>query len=62
MKLESGDKVLIQAVIVRQLSDNRPDNKKGYMIRTSRGEVRVEPYEILFPGKEWVEAPSKVEP
>ncbi len=43
-----GEKVLIQAVVVKRCCDNRPEDHKGYVVRTSRGEVMVEPYELLY--------------
>ena len=48
-KLKEGERVLIQAVVVRRCEDSRPEKEKGYLVRTSRGEVRVEPHEIFSP-------------
>ena len=45
---KKGTKVLIQATIVRQCLDRKPDEQKGYIVETSRGTVMVAPHEILY--------------
>ncbi len=52
MELEKGTQVLIKATIVRRLTDNRPEEERGYTVKTSRGEVMVEPYDIIKPLQE----------
>lgn len=46
---KEGEIVLVQARIVRRCGDERMEDKRGYVIRTSRGEVMIEPSEIVFP-------------
>lgn len=55
MDLKKGEKVLIQATIIERCQDQRPEEDKGYVVKTSRGEVMVEPYEILWHSTEYFE-------
>ena len=48
-RIKAGDRVLIQVEVVRQCGDQRPDEQKGWVVKTSRGEVMVNPDEIFFP-------------
>jgi len=52
MRIKEGTKVLIEATILDDALDDRPKEKCGYLVATSRGKVYVEPYEIYFPRQE----------
>jgi len=49
--IEKGTEVLIKATILRKCADTRPENECGYVVKTSRGEVMVEPSDIFIPLK-----------
>ena len=42
-----GDAVLIRAVVLRRLSDNRLPEDRGWLVETTRGTVMVEPGDIV---------------
>ena len=46
--IEKGTEVLIKVTILRRCADTRPENECGYVVKTSRGEVMVEPYDIFI--------------
>ena len=52
--MKKGTKVLIRATIIRQADDQRPDQEKGWVVETSRGEVYVNPCEIISTLKEFL--------
>ena len=45
--LPVGKQILVKATIVRKCLDDRPEKEKGYLVKTSRGAVMIEPDEIL---------------
>lgn len=47
--LKEGAEVLIKARVVRQAFDKRKEKEKGYLVRLERGEVYVNPSEIINP-------------
>ena len=47
-----GTQVLIKATIVRRCPDERPEDERGYVVKTSRGEVMIEPQDIFEPNLE----------
>lgn len=52
-RLKAGDKILIEATVVRQAMDSgREEKSKGYVVKTERtGVVYVNPDEIYSPRK-----------
>ena len=48
IELEQGTEVLIRVKIIRRLVDNRLPDQCGYIVATSRGQVFVEPEDIVF--------------
>ena len=51
-ELKEGTEILIRATVVRRCLDNRDEKDRGYTVRTTRGEVMVEPDDIYFSPRE----------
>lgn len=49
MRIKTGTKVLVKAIIVGVASDDRPEDEKGYIVKTSRGSLAyADPADILL--------------